>query len=410
MTYRLNLPENADTWELLPADVYDQPRIDPGLAQAFLRARLQQEAKSVLENVLLSEAEEQLAAAQYERLPGVRVDVRNGYRTRSLMGPFGVIELKVPRARQLALTFSVFEAYQRRWREVDALLLEAHLGGLSSRAAGRRLARLLGAACSATTITRLSQTLDQRLGEFQTQPLQDVYTALILDGMYLRIRGLGSSKRPLVAVLGIRPEGKVELVALRLCYSENSVEVEGLLRSLRQRGLTGAQLRLVTLDGDKGLEAAVLNVWGHVRLQDCVFHRIHRIKQNARNRYRARSMMKEASAAFAQRDPAERRRALDAFVERWQTDEPKAASCFAHQLHRCFEVDAIPAPLRSMLTTTSMLEGLFSQLRVRLNPIGALQSPRAAERFALAAVLRMTWISIPGMKPDRPLLETTHSC
>lgn len=410
MTYRLNLPENADAWELRPADPYDQPRIDPAQAQAFLRARLQQEAKAVLENVLLSEAEEQLAAAQYERAPGVRADVRNGYRTRSLTGLFGVIDLNVPRARHRALSFSVFEAYQRRWREVDALLLEAHLGGLSARAAGRRLAGLLGAACSATTITRLARALDQRLGEFQTQPLQDVYSALILDGMYLHIRGLGPSKRPLVAVLGIRPEGTVELVALRLCYSENSVEVEGLLRSLKQRGLTGAQLRLVTLDGDKGLESALLSVWGHVRIQDCIFHRIHRLNQNARHRCRARTMMKEAATAFAQPEPTRRRLALDAFCARWKDQEPKAIRCFAHHLHRCFEVDALPTALRSLLTTTSVLEGLFSQLRVRLNPIGALQNPRAAERFALAAVLRMTWISLPGTKPDQPLLKTTHSC
>jgi putative transposase len=410
MTSQVNLPENADVWELLPSDAYDQPRIDPALAQSFLKDRLRAEAKALLDDVLLNEAEEQLAAAQYERVPGVRVDVRNGYRTRSLAGPFGLIELRVPRARHLPLEFTAFEAYQRRWREVDALLVEAHMGGMGSRSVGRRLAGLLGASCSASTITRLSKALDRRLGEFQTQPLQDAYVALVIDGMYLRIRGLGPAKRPLVAVLGVRPDGKVELVALRLCYSENSVEVEGLLRSLRNRGLTGARLQLVTMDGDKGLEAAVLNVWGHVRIQDCIFHRIHRIKGNARNRYRARSMMKEASSAFALRDPAARRRALDELVARWRQREPKACTCFAFQLHRCFEVDALPPSLRSLLTTSGLLEGLFSQLRKRTTPIGALQSPRAAERFALAGVLRMTWISLPGMKPDQPLLQTTHSC
>jgi putative transposase len=364
----------------------------------------------MLENILLTEAEEQLAAAQYERTPGVRLDVRNGYRTRSLLGSFGLIDLQVPRARHIGLTFSVFEAYQRRWREVDALLLEAYLGGMGSRSVGRRLAALLGASCSATTVTRLAADLELRLGSFHTQPLQDRYSALILDGMYLRIRGLGSSRRPLVAVLGITPEGQTEFVAMRLCYSENSVEVEGLLRSLKQRGLTGSRLQLVTLDGDKGLESAVLSVWGHVRIQDCIFHRIHRLKVNARNPYRARTLMKEASTAFAHPEPSRRRQELDAFCARWKDVEPKAIRCFAHQLHRCFEADALPANLRALLTTTSVLEGLFSQLRKRLNPIGALQSPRAAERFALAGVLRMTWISIPGMKPDQPLLETTHRC
>lgn len=375
MTYRHNLPENVAVWEQQAADPFDQPRIDPARAQAFLQAKLRAEAKAMLENILLSEAEEQLAATAYQRAPGVRRDVRNGYRTRTLLGSFGLIELKVPRARHRSLHFSVFEAYQRRWRQVDALRLEVYLGGMSSRAAGRRLAALLGTGCSATTVTRLASVLDERLGAFHTQPIEDRYIALILDGMYLRIRGLGPAKRPLIAVLGITPDGRTELLALRLCYSENSTEVEGSLRNLRQRGLTGARLQMVTLDGDKGLEAAVLNVWGHLRIQDCIFHRIHRLKQNARNRCRARSMMKQASAAFAHPDPTRRRQALYAFCARWKNQEPKAIRCFAHQLHRCFEADALPAALRSRLTTTGVLEGLSSQLRKRLNSIGALKSP-----------------------------------
>ena len=146
------------------------------------------------------------------------------------------------------------------------------------------------------------------------------------------------------------------------------------------------------------------------RLQDCIFHRIHRLKAHARNRYRARTMMNEASAAFAHPDPTQRRHQLEDFCNRWKHREPKAIRSLAHQVHRCFEVDALPSTVRSLLTTTSVLDGFFSQLRKRLNPIGALRSPRAAERFTLAAALRMRWISIPGMNPDKPLLQITHRC
>ena len=55
MTCPINLPENADIWELHPADPFDEARIDPAQAQIFLKAQLQQHTKAMLENVLLSE-------------------------------------------------------------------------------------------------------------------------------------------------------------------------------------------------------------------------------------------------------------------------------------------------------------------------------------------------------------------
>ncbi len=407
--YRWNLHENCHAMEHRLTGIFDQGVLDPEQAQRHLRERLRNEAKQMLETTLLHEADEQLAAVRYQRSAS-RLDQRNGYRKRNLTGLFGEVTLRVPRARHIGLEFSVFAAYERRWREVDALLLEAFVAGASSRKTGAQLARLLGTRLSATTIANLTRALDEQLGAFHTSPIQDQYAGLIVDGMYMTIRGLGPTKRPLIAVAGITGEGRIDLLALRVCYSENSAEVEGLLRNLKSRGLTGSRLRLVSLDGDKGLECAVLSVWGHVRIQECVFHRIHRLKRNARNPLRARSMMKQAAEIFRESDPKKRTGKIAGFQERWAASEPRAVTCFMRQIHRSFEANHLPAKIRTLMTTTSVIEGFFSQLRRRLRRIGALQRSRAAEKWALACAMRINGIHLPGIQPQRPILKSTHIC
>lgn len=409
MPHTVNIPENTELLEVYAGDRFDAPRIDPGVAQQHLKNQFRQYLKEHLELVLEQEAQEQLQAGWYEREALDRQDYRNGYRDRSVATSLGVIDLQVPRARSLSLSFSVFEAYQRRWEEVDALLLEAYIGGLSCRQAAGRIGQLLGVDLCGATVAKLINKLEEGLQRFRKAPLKDEYVALIIDGMYVRIKQCLEPKRPVVAVIGIKANGEEELLSFRVCYSENSMEVQGILQNLKSRGLCGAHLEVVTLDGNQGLEGAVRSVFGLVRIQDCIFHRINRLHRHAQSKNRARRMMKEASEAFAISDPRRRRKKLKAFADKWREKEPKAIERFEHQLQQCFEVDVLPQPLRCRASTTSLCECLFGQLRKRIKQIGAFETPRAAELFVLAYIRQKQWISIPGIPDHSSLLSFTHS-
>jgi putative transposase len=410
MTVAIRVAENVEWLEVERKDVFDQPREAVGIIQEQLKNRVRVELKRVLEQILDAEADAQIGAIRYERGVLGRQDVRNGHRERWLSTSLGTMALRVPRARKVGLSFTVFEAYRRRWRELDGLLLEAYIGGMSCRGVGHRMASLLGGRWSATTIAKLVKELEASLQAFRRHPLRDEYEALIVDGMYVRLRQCGERKRPVVAVLGIKADGAIELLGLKVCYSENSMEVEGILRDLKERGLTGWRLKVVTIDGDKGLEAAVSTVYGNVRIQDCVFHKINRLSQNAEGPKRGRQMMTEASHAFARGDVREQRKALRKFCDKWRSEEPRAIQSFEHQLERCFEVHQLPPELRSKASTTNLCEGLFRQIRTRTNKVGAFESPMAVELFVFAIVCQKAWINIPGRLPAGPLvqLESPH--
>lgn len=408
MAYEVNIAENADVFEVYNTKVFDQAPIDPSQVQALLKLELNHRVQTMLNQLLIREADDQLLARRYERQEGRR-DYRNGYYLRGLTTSFGQFELCVPRARQERIYFKTFEAYRRRWREVDQVFLEAFIGGMSSRQVADRLAGVMGTRSSATTVAGLMQAVDKEIRDFRMRSLTDEYVGLIMDGMYIRIKACGERKRPVVVIIGLKPDGTYDLLAFRVCYSESSTEVEGLLRDLKRRGLYGWNLATITLDGDKGLEAAVLAVYPYARIQDCVFHKINRLHRHATSKKRGKQMMQEASVAFARKSLRDKQRALAAFCAKWKYLEPYAIEQFNKRLDKCFEVYALPESLRSKASTTNACETFFSQLRQRLGRIGAFEYPRSVDRFIFAIVQRKEWISLPEENPNRPLLKITHN-
>lgn len=409
MAYEVNVAENVDWLEVYPAEEFDCPRDDPHRVQEQLKNQMRYQLKQTLEEALEWERDQHIQAIRYQRGAQERQDYRNGYRTRELSTTLGSVALRVPRGRK-PLQFSVFEAYQRRWKELDLLLVEAHIGGMSCRSVGERIAGLLGRQWSGSTIAGLKDRIVDQLKAFRSMPLKDEYVSLVVDGMYVGIKQCLERKRPLVAVIGVKANGKCELLALRVCYSENSTEVEGLLRNVKERGVSGHELQVVTIDGDKGLESAVYAVYGNVRIQDCTFHRINRLHRNAKGKKRARTMMKEASHAFNETNPRKQRKVLKAFCQKWKEKEPTAIECFQRDLHRSFETQCLPMPARTKSSTSGLCEGLFRQLRTRIRAIGHFETPRAAEIYAFAVIAQKKWIGIPGRKHAAPLLQPfTHN-
>jgi putative transposase len=95
------------------------------------------------------------------------------------------------------------------------------------------LLALLGQKISASTVSRVAKTLDAAVATFHRRPLKDVYEVLMLDGVVLsRKTGAGALKRPVLVALGIRPDGKKEVIDFHLAASESAAEWERFLTDL----------------------------------------------------------------------------------------------------------------------------------------------------------------------------------
>jgi len=96
--------------------------------------------------------------------------------------------LTIPRTR----TYSpkkIIEAYARRCKEVDRLILACFLLGLSTRKVGKALLGILGEKISPLTVSRVAKTLDDAVMAFHKRRLSNLYKALIFDGVVLSRKG-----------------------------------------------------------------------------------------------------------------------------------------------------------------------------------------------------------------------------
>ena len=115
--------------------------------------------------------------------------------------------------------------YQRRTREVDEAILATYLSGANSRRIRKALKPLLGDDhLSKSAVSRVVSRLKERFEDWQGRDLRDeVYAIVFLDGFHLKVR---IAKRvvsvPVLAALGVAPDGQKQLLSLRPAASEAS--------------------------------------------------------------------------------------------------------------------------------------------------------------------------------------------
>src|SRR5947208_2248564 len=131
---------------------------------------------------------------------------------------------------------------------------------------------LMGVAPSASTISRLNQSLTQQFEAWRQRPLQEHWRILYLDGVHFSIRhGEKADSTLILTALGVDLEGNKEVLALRACAEEDKDGWACLLHDLRRRGAT--HIDLIVTDGHDGLLAAVAQLFSATPRQRCLVHK-----------------------------------------------------------------------------------------------------------------------------------------
>src|SRR5437016_7912857 len=229
---------------------------DQHVFHQYLRTLAQSAVRVVLETVMREELDQFMGANWGESSPK-RKGYRNGTYTRNLVTSTGQLEeINVPRDRAGQFHTQAFERYSRYEPHIAEGLTQMFVAGTSTHKVGEVAQTLLGVAPSASTISRLNQSLTQQFETWRQRPLQEHWRILYLDGVHFSIRhGEKADSTIILTALGVDLAGNKEVLALRACAEEDKDGWACLLQDLRSRGATHVDL-LVT-DGHDGLLAAV---------------------------------------------------------------------------------------------------------------------------------------------------------
>ena len=312
-------------------------------------------------------------------------DRRNGSWNRHLLTALGDIEVSIPRTRHFS-PVSVAQAYARRSGDVDRAILACFVLGLSTRKVGEALLPILGERVSPSTVSRVSRVLDAEVEAFHRRPLRNQYRVLQFDGVVLSRRtGVGACRRPVLVALGIRPDGKKEIIDFLLAGSEGQDSWEGLLNELFRRGLTGKGVELITIDGCGGLSAALRVVYPRIPVQRCWAHKVRNVldkvrmgdreavKRDLRRIYGAKNRMRAVQAAVR-------------FGDRWERLYHAAVRCLMKDIDELLNHYVVfdDPDWRRASRTTNAIERRFREVRRRTRPMGVFSDRSSIERILYA--------------------------
>jgi len=146
---------------------------------------------------------------------------------------------------------------------------------------------------------------------------------------------------------------------------------------------------LIVIDGAKALHKAVVEVFGaHGLIQRCREHKKRNVTDALPERLRAtvRSAMNQA---YATRDTKRARRLLEGLARRLEHQHPGAASSLREGLEETLTVMrlGLPENLERVLSSTNLIENLFSRVREIGHRVKRWQSGTMVLRWTATGVL-----------------------
>ena len=138
-------------------------------------------------NEYMEEERDSFVNANPKQKTSKRQSVRNGYYERELIMPVGKINLRVPRTRDGEFSTEVFERYSRMDQALVLMMMEAVIGGVSTRKVSRLVEAIAGKKVSKSFVSNIMKRLDPMIREWSQRTLTThTYKYLYVDAMYIK--------------------------------------------------------------------------------------------------------------------------------------------------------------------------------------------------------------------------------
>ncbi|GAA2449086.1 IS256 family transposase [Actinomadura vinacea] len=361
-------------------------------------------ARRMLAEALQAEVDAYIAQyAEQRDEHGGRLVVRNGYhQPREVLTSAGAVEVKAPRVNDKRtdpatgerFSSAILPPWCRKTPKLTEVLPLLYLHGLSSGDFVPALGQFLGstAGLSASVIARLTEQWKAEQRTFAARDMFGVdYVYLWADGVHVNIR-LEEHKPCLLVMIGVRADGRKELIALTDGYRESTESWADLLRDCKRRGMRAPVLAVG--DGALGFWGALREVFPESREQRCWFHKIANCL-GALPKSAHPGAKKHLAEIWNAEDAG---RAVMEFEAAYGAKHPKAVAKILDDLDELLAFYGFPAEHWVHLRTTNPIESTFATVRHRTKVTKGPGSRAAglAMAFKLIESAQAHWRAVNG--------------
>src|SRR3954464_14624310 len=218
--------------------------------------------KNVLETALNEEMTDHLGHEKNQADPDREsTNVRNGTRPKTVISDAaGEVRIEVPRDRESTFEPQIVKKRQRRLTDVDEIVLSLYAKGMTTGEISAHFAEIYGASVSKETISRITDKVVAEMNDWANRPLDEIYVAVFIDAIYVKVRDGQVANRPVYAAIGVTVDGCKDVLGLWMgTGGEGAKFWMSVLIDLKNRGVR--DVFFLVCDGLKGLPEVVTNVW-----------------------------------------------------------------------------------------------------------------------------------------------------
>ena len=333
-------------------------------------------ARRMLAAALQAEVEDYIAAfADARDEAGRRLVVRNGsHQPREVLTAAGAVEVVAPRVNdrrsdpetgeRRRFSSAILPPWCRRTPKITEVLPLLYLHGLSSGDFVPALGQFLGSTTglSPAVITKLTTTWQSEARAFAARDLSELdFVYCWADGIHVNVR-LEEAKLCLLVLVGVRADGRKELIALADGYRESTESWADLLRDCARRGMRAPVLAVG--DGALGFWGALREVFPATREQRCWVHKTANVLA-ALPKSAHPGAKKHLAEIWNAEDKTHALDAATAFEAAYGAKFPKATAKVAGELEVLLAFYDFPAEHWQHLRTTNPIESTFATVRHR---------------------------------------------
>lgn len=189
---------------------------EQGLSLTGPDGLLKQFTKSVLETALNEEMTEHLGHDKNQANPDREsTNIRNGARPKTVLSESTVqVPIEVPRDREGTFEPQIVKKRQRRLNGVDEIVLSLYAKGLTTGEISAHFAEIYGASVSKETISRITDKVIEQMQDWSARPLDEVYAAIFIDAIVVKVRDGQVANRPIYAAIGVSLDGRRDVLGL----------------------------------------------------------------------------------------------------------------------------------------------------------------------------------------------------
>lgn len=314
---------------------------------------------SLLEDMLHGELESHLGYSKHQK--SKNPNARNGSTSKIIKTEFGEDQINVPRDRDGTFEPIIVRKHQSTATPIENIVISLYAKGMSVADIEDELNEIYGYKLSTSSISIITNKVNQRVLDWQHRPLDAVYCVVWMDGIVFKVRQAGKViNKTIYLAVGLNREGYKELLGMWLGQNESAAFWQGVLTDLKARGVD--DILVTVTDNLNGFTQSIKNVFPTADTQICVVHQI---------RNSARYVVWKDKKAFTgdmkliynapNKEMAELE--LKNFAEKWNQKYPYAVQSWQRNWEELTVFFEFPLEIRKIIYTTNLIENLNGKIR-----------------------------------------------